>query len=74
MQDRPEKQPDPKQPDPKRPTMEELYGMQGNEGMYGQGQYDSEGKPDPHGKQAQQMKPDPSIEQPQPEKPEQNKK
>lgn len=34
------------------------YGYQGNEGQYGQGQYDSEGKPDPHGTQAQQITPE----------------
>lgn len=28
---------------------------QGNMGLYGQGQYDSEGKPDPRTKQAQQL-------------------
>ncbi len=47
----------------KEPTAAEVYGAQGNQGQYGQGQYDSEGKPDPHGKQAQQIKPDPTVEQ-----------
>jgi hypothetical protein len=32
-----------------------IYGKQGNEGQYGLGQYDSEGNPDPHGLQAQQI-------------------
>jgi hypothetical protein len=41
-----------------QPDKTEIYGMQGNEGQYGQGQYDSEGKPDPHGPQAQQIQPD----------------
>jgi hypothetical protein len=31
------------------------YGEQGNEGQYGQGQYTSEGKPDPHGPEAQEI-------------------
>ncbi|GCE18498.1 hypothetical protein [Dictyobacter kobayashii] len=42
----------------KQPTEAELYGAQGNEGQYGQGQYDSEGKPDPHGPQAREIHPD----------------
>ncbi|GCE04655.1 hypothetical protein [Dictyobacter aurantiacus] len=42
----------------KQPDEAEIYGAQGNEGQYGQGQYDSEGKPDPHGPQGQQIKPD----------------
>jgi hypothetical protein len=42
-----------RQPDP-----EEIYGAQGNEGQYGQGQYDSDGKPDAHGPQAQKIHPD----------------
>ncbi len=45
-----------KQPDPV-----EQYGQQGNEGQYGQGQYTLEGKPDPHGPQAQQIPPDPTV-------------
>lgn len=46
------------------------YGSQGNEGLYGQGQYDENGRPDPRTRQAQQLKPDdkpgnsPSKEQP----------
>ncbi|GHO88295.1 hypothetical protein [Dictyobacter formicarum] len=42
----------------KQPGEAELYGAQGNEGQYGQGQYDSKGKPDPHGSQGQQIHPD----------------
>ncbi len=41
----------------KNPTPQELYGDQGNEGQYGQGQYDSEGKPDPRGIQEQRIQP-----------------
>jgi hypothetical protein len=41
----------------KNPTPQELYGSQGNTGQYGQGQYDSEGKPDIHGPQAQRIQP-----------------
>jgi len=41
----------------KNPTPQELYGSQGNTGQYGQGQYDSEGKPDTHGPQAQRIQP-----------------
>ena len=33
-------------------------GPQGNQGMYGLGQYDAAGNPDPHGQQAQQLAPD----------------
>ncbi len=33
------------------------YGNQGNEGRYGQGQYNSQGKPDPRGSQAQRIQP-----------------
>src|SRR5262249_51063101 len=33
-----------------QPDLSELYGSQGN-----QGQYDSEGKPDPHGEQARRI-------------------
>jgi hypothetical protein len=36
---------------------QQIYGAQGNEGQYGQGQYDSEGKPDAHGPQAQRIDP-----------------
>ncbi len=46
-----------KQDPQKNPTQQELYGDQGNEDQYGQGQYDSEGKPDPHGIQEQRMQP-----------------
>lgn len=42
----------------KQPGEAELYGAQGNEGQYGQGQYDSEGKPDLHGPQGRQIHPD----------------
>lgn len=45
------------QEQPKNPTPQELYGSQGNTGQYGQGQYDSEGKPDTHGPQAQRIQP-----------------
>ena len=45
------------QEQPKNPTPQELYGSQGNTGQYGQGQYDSEGKPDTHGPQAQHIQP-----------------
>ncbi len=41
----------------KNPTPQELYGSQGNTGQYGQGQYDSEGKPDALGPQAQRIQP-----------------
>jgi hypothetical protein len=53
MTDQRTQQEKPRQPDPA-----EIYGAQGNEGQYGQGQYDSEGKPDPHGPQAQNIHPD----------------
>ena len=46
------------QEQPKNPTVQELYGDQGNTGQYGQGQYDSEGKPDTNGPQAQRIQPD----------------
>ena len=39
-----------------QPNNQQLLGDQGNEGMYGQGQYDSEGKP--QGPEAQRLKPD----------------
>ncbi len=48
----------PKQEQPQSPTLQELYGSQGNEGQYGQGQYDSEGKPDLSGPQAQRIIPE----------------
>ena len=35
-----------------------LYGQQGNTGLYGQGQYDSEGKPDTNTPQGQEILPD----------------
>ena len=41
-----------------KPTAQEFSGSQGNTGQYGQGQYDSEGKPDSHGPQAQRMQPE----------------
>jgi len=41
----------------KNPTPQELYGSQGNTDQYGQGQYDSEGKPDTRGPQAQRIQP-----------------
>ncbi len=51
-------QENPTNPEPaKTPTPQELYGDQGNTGQYGQGQYDSEGKPDAHGPQAQRIQP-----------------
>lgn len=50
----------------KQPDLMELYGKQGNEGQYGQGQYDSEGKPDPRGIQAQQINIDPAALKPEP--------
>ncbi len=42
----------------RQPTEAEIYGQQGNQGQYGQGQYDSEGKPDSNGPQAQEIAPD----------------
>ena len=36
---------------------QEVYGSQSNTDQYGQGQYDSEGKPDMRGPQAQQIQP-----------------
>ncbi len=42
----------------KRQEALEQYGQQGNEGQYGQGQYTLEGKPDPHGPQAQEIQSD----------------
>ena len=50
------------QEQPKSPTPQELYGSQGNTGQYGQGQYDSEGNPDPHGPQAQRIQPAPPVQ------------
>jgi hypothetical protein len=43
------------------PDMQELLGSQGNEGMYGQGQYDAEGKPDMRGVEAQRLQPDTHV-------------
>lgn len=40
-----------------QPSREEVYGQQGNEGMYGQGQYDSLGRPDSRTPQAKRIKP-----------------
>lgn len=42
-----------RQEEPKRPDPAEVYGVGGNEG-----QYDSVGKPDPRGPQAQKIHPD----------------
>lgn len=44
-----------------KPNAQEMLGDQGNEGMYGQGQYTMDGKPDPRGAEAQQLKPDPTA-------------
>ncbi len=51
------------QQQPQNPTVQELYGDQGNTGQYGQGQYDSEGKPDMRGPQAQRILPDQALQQ-----------
>jgi len=48
----------PKPEQPKNPTAQELYGSQGNQGEYGQGQYDSTGKPDTNGVQTQDIIPE----------------
>ncbi len=40
-----------------QPSREEMYGQQGNEGLYGQGQYDSQGRPDQRTPQAKRIKP-----------------
>lgn len=46
------------QPSPQpQPSREEVYGQQGNEGLYGQGQYDSQGRPDQRTPQAKRIKP-----------------
>ncbi len=47
----------PQQDPQKNPTAQEIYGDQGNQGQYGQGQYDSEGRPDPRGIQEQRIQP-----------------
>jgi hypothetical protein len=47
----------PQQDPQKNPTQQDLYGDQGNQGQYGQGQYDSEGRPDPRGIQEQRIQP-----------------
>jgi hypothetical protein len=47
-----------------RPEPAELYGLQGNQGQYGLGQYDSDGKPDPHGEQGRQIGVDPEALKP----------
>ena len=52
-----EQDPQTNQEPAKNPTPQELYGSQGNTGQYGQGQYDSEGKPDTLGPQAQRIQP-----------------
>ncbi|GCE10452.1 hypothetical protein [Tengunoibacter tsumagoiensis] len=46
---------------PEKAIEMDVYGQQGNQGMYGQGQYDSEGNPDPLGKQAQEIYPDEAV-------------
>ena len=56
----PEQEAQTNQEPPKPPTPQELYGDQGNTGQYGQGQYDSDGKPDALGPQAQRIQPAPS--------------
>lgn len=53
----PDQEKDQKQPQP-QPTEAEIYGQQGNQGQYGQGQYDMDGKPDSNGPQAQEIAPD----------------
>ncbi len=52
----PDQEKDQKPPQP-QPTEADLYGQQGNQGQYGQGQYDMDGKPDPNGAQAQNIAP-----------------
>lgn len=47
----------------KQPTEAEIYGQQGNQGQYGQGQYDSEGKPDSNGPQSQRIASDDQKQQ-----------
>lgn len=47
----------------KQPTEAEIYGQQGNQSQYGQGQYDMDGKPDPNGPQAQEITPDSQKQQ-----------
>ena len=51
----PDQEKDQKQQQEKQPTAAEIYGQQGNQGQYGQGQYDSEGKPDSNGPQSQRI-------------------
>ena len=46
-----------KQSPQQQPSREEVYGQQGNEGLYGQGQYDSQGRPDQRTPQAKHIKP-----------------
>ncbi|GAC1482737.1 MAG: hypothetical protein NVS2B12_37780 [Ktedonobacteraceae bacterium] len=46
------------QEQPGQPTQADLYGSQGNQGQYGQGQYDSNGNPDSNGVQARQIAPE----------------
>ena len=58
----------PQQDPQKNPTPQELYGDQGNEGQYGQGQYDSEGRPDPLGVQEQRTQPTQSAQNPEQQK------
>lgn len=59
----PDQEKDQKQQSP-QPTEAEIYGQQGNQGQYGQGQYDMDGKPDPNGPQAQEIAPDNQKSQP----------
>ncbi|GCF06841.1 hypothetical protein [Dictyobacter arantiisoli] len=56
---------DKKQPEkPLKSDEATLTGAQGNTGQYGQGQYDSEGNPDPHGPQAKQLAADEPAQNP----------
>ena len=43
---------------PEQPDVAEIYGSQGNQGLYGQGQYDSEGRPDTRSSQVKKAQPD----------------
>jgi hypothetical protein len=54
----PDQEKDQKQEQQRQPTEAEIYGQQGNQSQYGQGQYGMDGKPDPNGPQAQEIKPD----------------
>ena len=66
----PDQEKDQKQQQQKQPTEAEIYGQQGNQSQYGQGQYDMDGKPDPNGPQAQEITPD--SQKPQSNKPANN--